>query len=165
VENFGNRFRDSRCRLLLCLRPNLQSESERYYSRHGELERRRVADSLRIRQCESQCDWDHDQGEGKSTGKIHYQFDEAGRFSSGVVLGPNEKFLFKSIYKYDAAGRLAEETHLNKDGALVNEIVYKFSPAGKQIGYSIFDASGKLISGTGTPTPTLSSKSRNAHGR
>jgi hypothetical protein len=60
--------------------------------------------------------------DGKSRGKIVYQIGEAGRFVSGVVFGPDEKFLFNSVYKYDAAGRLEEETHLGKDDALISKI-------------------------------------------
>jgi hypothetical protein len=103
--------------------------------------------------------------DGTSRGKIVYQIGDAGRFASGVVFGPDEKFLFKSIYKYDAAGRLEEETHLGKDDAVINKIVYKYDSKGKQIGHSVFDKTGKLISGTASPTPTASSKPRNALGR
>jgi hypothetical protein len=105
------------------------------------------------------------ESDGKSRGKVVYQIGEAGRFVSGVVFGPDEKFLFKSIYKYDAAGRLEQEAHLAKDDAVVNKIVYKYNSAGKQTGYSVFDASGKLISGTASPAPTASAKPRNALGR
>jgi hypothetical protein len=103
--------------------------------------------------------------EGKPRDKIVYQIGDTGRFVSGVVFGPDEKFLFKSAYKYDAAGRMEEETHLSKNDALINKIVYKYSPAGKQVGYSVFDAAGKLISGSSSPTPTPSPKARHALGR
>jgi hypothetical protein len=103
--------------------------------------------------------------DGKSRGKIVYQIGDAGRFVSGVVFGPDEKFLFKSLYKYDSAGRVEEETHVGKDDAVINKIVYKYDPKGKQLGYSVFDASGKLISGTASPAPTASAKRRNALGR
>src|SRR5947208_256882 len=103
--------------------------------------------------------------DGKSRGKIVYQVGDAGRFVSGVVFGPDEKFLFKSLYKYDAAGRLEQETHLAKDDSVVNKIVYKYNPAGKQVGYSVFDASGKLVSGTASPAPTARAKARNNLGR
>jgi hypothetical protein len=105
------------------------------------------------------------ESDGKSRGKIVYQIGEAGRFVSGVVFGPEEKFLFKSIYKYDAAGRLEQETHLAKDDAVVNKIVYKYNPAGKQTGYSVFDAAGKLVSGSTSPMPGATAKPRNALGR
>jgi hypothetical protein len=100
--------------------------------------------------------------DGKPRGKIVYQI---GRFASGVFFGPDEKFLFKSVYKYDAAGRLEQETHLAKDDSVINKIVYKYSPAGKQIGYSVFDPAGKLVSGSTSPPPTATPKPRNALGR
>jgi hypothetical protein len=99
---------------------------------------------------------------GKPRGKIVYQIGDTGRFVSGIVFGPDERFLFKSIYKYDAAGRLEEEAHLGKDDAVINKIVYKYDSKGKQIGYSVFDPTGKLLSGVASPTPTASSKPRNA---
>ena len=103
--------------------------------------------------------------DGKPRGKIVYQVGDAGRFVSGVVYGPDEKFLFKSLYKYDAAGRLEQETHLAKDDSVVNKILYKYDPAGKQIGYSVFDAAGKLVSGSASPAPTARPKARNTLGR
>ncbi len=105
------------------------------------------------------------ESDGKLRGKIRYEIDEAGRFSSGLVYGPDEKFRFKSTYKYDGAGRLEQETQLGKDDALLNKIVYKYDPAGRQTGYSVFDAAGKPVSGTPTPKPTASPKPRNALGR
>jgi len=104
--------------------------------------------------------------EGRPLGKVVYRIDDAGRFLSGVVFGPDGKFVFKTLYKYDVAGRLEEETHLTKEDAVINKVVYKYDPAGRQIGYSIFDANGKLTSGTVSPTPTPSpTKHRNALGR
>jgi hypothetical protein len=103
--------------------------------------------------------------DGKPRGKIVYQIGDAGRFTSGVFFGPDEKFLFKSVYKYDAAGRVEEETHLRKDEAVINKIVYKYDSKGKQIGYSVFDPTGKLISGAASATPPTPSKHRNALGR
>ena len=102
---------------------------------------------------------------GKSRGKIVYQIGDASRFVSGVFFGPDEKFLFKSVYKYDAAGRLEQETHLAKDDSVINKIIYKYSPAGKQIGYSVFDPAGKLVSGSTSPPPAATPKPRNALGR
>jgi len=99
---------------------------------------------------------------GQPRGKIVYQIGDAGRFVSGVVFEPDGRFLFKSVYKYDAAGRLEEETHLGKDDAVINKIVYKYDAKGKQIGYSVFDPTGKLLSGVASPTPTASSKPRHA---
>ena len=45
---------------------------------------------------------------------------------------------------------------------LLNKIVYSYDSAGKQTGYSVFDASGKLVSRTGgsAPRPSPSPKSR-----
>ena len=104
--------------------------------------------------------------EGQPKGKVVYRVDDAGKFLSGVVFGPDDKFVFKTVYKYDGAGRLAEETHLTKDDAVINKVVYKYDPAGKQIGYEIFDANGKLTSGTVSPTPTPAPpKRRNGLGR
>ena len=103
--------------------------------------------------------------DGKARGKVVYRIDDAGRFGSGVVFGPDGKFLFKTIYKYDGAGRLEQETHLAKDDSVVNKIVYKYDPAGKQIGYSVFDSAGKLISGPASTSPTPPSKPRNSLGR
>ena len=97
--------------------------------------------------------------EGKPLGKVVYRIDDAGKFLSGVVFGPDEKFVFKILYKYDSAGRLEEETHLTKEDAVINKVVYKYNTAGKQIGYSIFDANGKLTAGTAVPSPAASPKS------
>ena len=97
---------------------------------------------------------------GNVQGKVVYRIDDAGRFGSGVTFGPNGKFLFKSIYKYDAAGRLEQESRLDRDDSVLNKIVYEYSPAGKQIGYSIYDPSGKLISGSHSSASTPPPKSR-----
>jgi hypothetical protein len=105
------------------------------------------------------------EADGSLRGKIEYETDDSGRFISGLIFGPGEKFQFKALYKYDAAGRVNEETHLTKDEVLVNRIVYKYSASGKPAGYSVFDGSGKLVSGMATPTPATSPKSRNALGR
>jgi hypothetical protein len=102
--------------------------------------------------------------DGKARGKIIYQVGEAGRFVSGVVFGPDEKFLFKSLYKYDAAGRVEQETHLARDDSVINKVIFKYNSSGKQIGYSVVDPTGKVISGTVSPTPTPA-KPRNALGR
>ncbi len=92
--------------------------------------------------------------EGAALGKAVYRMDDAGKFLSGVVFGPDGKFVFKTSYKYDGAGRLEEETHLTKEDGVINKVVYKYNSAGKQIGYSIFDANGKLTAGTASPNPT-----------
>jgi YD repeat-containing protein len=100
--------------------------------------------------------------DGKVREKIKYDLDDSGRFSSAVVSDAGGQFRFKSTYKYDAAGRLEEETHLGKNNAVINKLVYQYDAAGKQTGYSIFDASGKLVGKTSaaSPSPTPRSKPR-----
>jgi hypothetical protein len=100
--------------------------------------------------------------DGKLRETIRYELDEAGRFSSGEVSGPDGRFRFKSRYKYDDAGRLLEETQSTEDGTVLHKIVYSYDSSGKQIGYSVFDASGKLV-GRKTASaarPSSSPKSR-----
>jgi hypothetical protein len=87
--------------------------------------------------------------EGKVRQTIHYQLDNAGRFSTGEVSGPDGRVRLRSRYKYDDAGRIAEESQSAADGTLQNKIVYSYDSAGKQTGYSVLDASGKLVSRTG----------------
>ncbi len=86
--------------------------------------------------------------------KIRYQLDDAGRFASGLVFGPDEQFRFKSKYKYDGAGRIEEETQLGKDDVVLNKIVYTYDAAGKQTGYSILDEKSKLIRHVTAPSPS-----------
>src|SRR5262249_61812918 len=78
---------------------------------------------------------------------IRYELDEAGRFSSGEISGPDGRLRFKSRYKYDDGGRLLEETQNAADGALLHKIVYSYDAAGKQNGYFVFVGAGKLVSG------------------
>ena len=85
--------------------------------------------------------------DGKLRETIRYELDEAGRFSSGEISGPDGRVRFKSRYKYDDAGRLLEETQSAEDGTLLHKIVYSYDTSGKQTGYSVFDASGKLVGG------------------
>jgi hypothetical protein len=92
--------------------------------------------------------------DGRLLGRIRYELDDASRFSSGIIFGPDDKFRFKSLYKYDDAGRLAQETHLRKDDSVINKLVYSYNQAGKLAGYSVYDASGKLMASSTTPTPT-----------
>ena len=104
--------------------------------------------------------------DGKARGKVVYRIGNNGRFENGIVYGPGDKFLFKTLYKYDAAGRLEEETHLDQGDSTVNRIVYKYDPAGKQTGYTVFDATGKSISGAAAPVPAATPpKPKNALGR
>ena len=100
--------------------------------------------------------------EGKVTGKIRYEIDDAGRFSTGLVFGPDEKFLFKSTYKYKSDGRLDEETHLGKDDAVINKLIYSYDANGKQTGYTIVGPDGKLIGQTALvkPTPTATPRKK-----
>lgn len=104
--------------------------------------------------------------DGKVRETIRYELDDAGRFASGEVSGPDGRLRFKSRYKYDDAGRLLEETQSAKDGPLLHRIVYSYDAAGKQIGYSVFDASGKLIGGKSAArakaSPTPKSKARSS---
>jgi hypothetical protein len=88
--------------------------------------------------------------DGKVRQTIRYQLDNAGRFSTGEVSGPDGRVRLKSRYKYDDAGRILEEAQSAPDGTLLHKIVYSYdSSSGKQTGYSVFDASGKLVSRTG----------------
>ncbi|MCA1658877.1 MAG: hypothetical protein LC627_06240, partial [Verrucomicrobiaceae bacterium] len=93
--------------------------------------------------------------DGKVREKIQYTLNQAGQFATGVAYGPDEQFRFKSTYKYDESrGRLLEETQMNKAGAVLHRIVYKYDQAGKQLGYSVLDANGKLVSETGARPPS-----------
>ena len=98
--------------------------------------------------------------DGKLRGKALYELDDTGRFANGRIFGPDGRFRFKSLYKYDSAGRLQEETQRRNDDTLLAKIVYSYDSAGKQTGYSIFDASGKLIGRTSPPTPTPTSSAK-----
>ena len=94
--------------------------------------------------------------EGNTIGKIRYVLDDAGRFASGEVYGPNEQFRFKTLYKYDAAGKLTQETQLGADDVVRSKIVYAYDKNGRQTGYSVYDAAGKLIRQTPGVAPSRS---------
>jgi hypothetical protein len=104
--------------------------------------------------------------DGKIRQTIHYQLDNAGRFSSGEVSGSDGRVRLKSRYKYDDGGRLLEEAQSAANGTLLDKIVYSYDSAGKQTGYSVFDASGKLVSRTGgsaihpSPSPKSPGKTK-----
>ena len=100
--------------------------------------------------------------DGKLRETIRYALDEAGRFSSGAISGPDGRLRFKSRYKYDDAGRLLEETQSSENGTLLHKIVYSYDESGKQTGYSVFDASGKLVGGNSASKvrPSSSPKAR-----
>ena len=100
--------------------------------------------------------------DGKVRETIRYELDDAAHFSSAEISGPDGRLRLKSRYKYDNAGRMLEEAQSAPDGTLQHKIVYSYDENGKQTGYSIFDASGKLL-GRSTPlvtAPSPSPKSR-----
>ena len=99
--------------------------------------------------------------DGRLIGKIRYVLDDAARFSSGEVYGPDDQFRFRTLYKYDASGKIMQETQLGKDDAVRNKIVYAYDKVGRQTGYTVYDAAGKVIRRTPektSPRPTPSSK-------
>jgi hypothetical protein len=85
---------------------------------------------------------------GKVISKINYKLDDQGRYESGEVFGPGEKFQFRTKYKYDPSGRVAEETRLSRDNVVQMKLVYSYDGAGKPAGYSVFDAAGNLLGKT-----------------
>ncbi len=58
-------------------------------------------------------------------------------------------FVLRADTSTDDAGRILEEAQSAADGTLLHKIVYSYDSSGKQSGYSVFDASGKLLSRTG----------------
>jgi len=100
--------------------------------------------------------------DGKLRETIRYELDDAGRFASGEISGPDGRLRFKSRYKYDDAGHLLEETQSAAEGTLLHRIVYSYDASGKQTGYSVFDASGKLVGGNSAAKvrPSSSPKAR-----
>jgi len=100
--------------------------------------------------------------DGKLRETIRYELDDAGRFSSSVISGSDGRLRFKSRYKYDDAGHLLEETQSAEDGTLLHKIVYSYDASGKQTGYSVLDASGKLVGGQSAAKarPSSSPKAR-----
>ena len=90
--------------------------------------------------------------DGKLRETIRYELDDAGHFSSAEISGPD--------------GRILEETQSAPDGTLLHKIVYNYDSSGKQTGYSVFDASGKLVGGKGaaivrgSPSPKPREKTR-----
>src|SRR5881409_372011 len=97
---------------------------------------------------------------------IRYELDNAGHFSSAEISGPDGRLRVRSRYKYDDMGRILEEIQSAQDGTLLHRIVYSYDSSGKQTGYSIFDASGKLVGRTGaastrpSPSPKPREKTR-----
>ena len=104
--------------------------------------------------------------DGKLRETIRYELDDAGRFSSAEISGPDGRIRLRSRYKYDDAGRILEETQSAPDGTLQHKIAYTYDSSGKQTGYSVFDASGKLVGGKGaaivraSPSPKPREKNR-----
>ncbi|PYJ91361.1 MAG: hypothetical protein DME71_02630 [Verrucomicrobia bacterium] len=94
--------------------------------------------------------------DGKLRETIRYELDDVGRFSSAEISGSDGRLRLKSRYKYDDAGRILEEAQSAADGTLQHKIVYSYDSSGKQTGYSIFDASGKLLGRTSTATSRAS---------
>ncbi len=86
--------------------------------------------------------------EGNLREKIRYMLDAAGHFQSGEIMGPGEKFRYKSLYKYNVAGKMIEEAHLTREDVLINKIAFHYDAAGRQTGYAVFDANGKLLGQT-----------------
>jgi YD repeat-containing protein len=103
--------------------------------------------------------------DGKLRETTRYELDDAGRFSSAEISGPDDRTRLKSRYKYDDAGRVLEETQSAPDSTLLHKIVYNYDSSGKQTGYSIFDASGKLVSRTSAaaarPSPSPKPRQKN----
>ena len=100
--------------------------------------------------------------DGKLVGKIRYMLDDAGRFASGEVYGPDDQFRFRTLYKYDDSGKLTQETQLGQDDVVRNKIIYAYDKDGKQTGYTVYDAAGKVIRRTPgrTSRPSPSPKRR-----
>ena len=105
--------------------------------------------------------------DGKLRETIRYELDDAGHFSSGEISGPDGRLRFKSRYKYDDAGHILEETQSAADGTLLHKIVYSYDASGEQTGYSVFDASGKLVGGKSAAKvrPSSSPKAREKSSR
>jgi hypothetical protein len=84
--------------------------------------------------------------DGKLRVKIQYELDAAGRFASRAVFDANGKLQSKTLYRYDKRGRVLEQTQLGNDEAILSKITYSYdAQTGKQMGYSVFDGSGKLV--------------------
>jgi hypothetical protein len=99
--------------------------------------------------------------DGKLVGRIRYTLDDAGRFASGEVYGPDDQYRFRTLYKYDASGKLTQETQFGQDDAVRNKIVYAYDKIGRQIGYTVYDAAGKLV----RRTPGISPRATPANKR
>ncbi len=98
--------------------------------------------------------------DGKMIGRIRYVLDDAGRFASGDVYGPDDQLRFKAQYNYDAAGRLTREIQLGPDDAVRNKIVYDYDKNGKQTGYTVYDAADKVVRKAGGTSPSATPRSK-----
>ena len=100
--------------------------------------------------------------DGKLVGKIRYTLDDKGRFASGEIYGPDDQFRFRTVYKYDESGKLTQETQMGQDDVVRNKIVYAYEKNGRQIGYTVYDAAGKVIRRTPAlaPKPTATPRRR-----
>jgi YD repeat-containing protein len=104
--------------------------------------------------------------DGKLRQTIRYELDDVGRFSGGRIFGADGRLRFKSRYTYDSEGRLQEEIQSAEDDTVLHKIVYSYDQNGKQTGYSIFDASGKLLGRTthlvSAPSPSPKSREKSS---
>jgi hypothetical protein len=103
--------------------------------------------------------------DGKLRLKIQYELDAAGRFASRAVFDANGKLQSKTLYRYDKTGRLLEQTQLGNDEAILSKITYSYdAQTGKQMGYSVFDGTGKLVNqmnaAAAAPKPSASPNRR-----
>jgi hypothetical protein len=101
--------------------------------------------------------------------KIQYELDAAGRFASRAVFDANGKLQSKTLYRYDKRGRVLEQTQLGNDEAILSKITYSYdAQTGKQMGYSVFDGSGKLVNqmnaAAAAPKPSASRRPREFEG-
>ena len=90
---------------------------------------------------------------GKLREKIRYDLDQNGRFMRGEVYGPKDQFRFFAKYRYDADNHLIEEMHFAKDQSVIGKIVFHYDAGGRQIGYSSYDAAGRLLGQITAPVP------------
>ena len=103
--------------------------------------------------------------DGKLRLKIQYELDAAGRFASRAVFDANGKLQSKTLYRYDKRGRVLEQTQLGNDEAILSKITYSYdAQTGKQMGYSVFDGTGKLVNqmnaAAAAPKPSASPRRR-----
>ena len=103
--------------------------------------------------------------DGKLRLKIQYELDAAGRFASRAVFDAAGKLQSKTLYRYDKTGRVLEQTQLGNDEAILSKITFSYdAQTGKQMGYSVFDGTGKLVNqmnaAAAAPKPSASRRPR-----